>query len=65
MDFVCEMGNSLRELLGVGDEVARRVPAGRPTVVQDYIFVSHVSEAQRDNSLSGIENDCLVEFTGE
>lgn len=59
------MGDSIWELLGVGDEVARRVPAGRPAVVQDHIFVSQVLEAKRNNPLRRIENDCLVEFTGE
>jgi hypothetical protein len=65
MNLFSQPVNAIRELGRVGNQIARRVPAGGPAVVEHNVLVAEILESESDDAFGGIEDDGFVEGASE
>lgn len=65
MNLGGDVGHSVWKLGKVGTEGAVGIPAVRPAVVQDYVVVSGVTEAEFDHAVCGAQEEIFGDGAAE
>lgn len=65
MNLLGQAVNAAGEFLQVWNQVSGGVTSSGPAVIQDNVFIAQILESIFDDLVNGVEDDLLVQITGE